>query len=356
MDPWSSQKYRIYRKGGILKLLKRKNIVCNVIGHSPDLDGYASMAIAIEFLVGHNISCHKINVIPVNHNSYNIERIMSKYYNPNWKKTVITIIGDFTFRENDMKLLIENSDLFLWTDHHQSQIRIYENIIKQFDYRLKNKSLQVNYDTKNKYSGAYCMYKLLYQNFEIPHIIKIISDGDTYKWHYSNSKSILQFISLVDWRNLDQLRNIIFRNSFFGKFTFQSSEKLCEWMYDVGDLLFLNRNKMINNIITYNMAIVDFHGIPCGIINCTHGELISDICNKMANAVNGIGMSYSDKISKQCRSFSLRCSHEKDIDIPQLIEKQGYNGGGHKHSAGFDLPLDKGIKLVDDLLKNHRID
>ena len=337
----------------------------NIIGHSVDLDGYGSMATVIEFLVQNGVKKYQISIIPLSYNSYTMPRVLNRghFKDQYINGDVITFIVDFSFPKDEFDELYSYSDKIFWIDHHYGQLQLIRDIIKDYNYAKDyNKKLFFRFNLNSKYAAIYLTYKLLF-NGEVPEIVKIISDGDLYTWKYPMSKSVLQLLRLVDWRNLDALRELIFRNTFFEFSEFREllsskstldinnyteSELVVRFLFEIGQLLFLNRDKLIRNIIMSTMIKGRFHGYPCGITNCTHGELISDLGNKISEHVKGVGIVYSDKLKYNQRIFSLRCKSDIGINVSDLAKKHG--GSGHPYAASFAVPIDEGIKIVKEII------
>jgi oligoribonuclease NrnB/cAMP/cGMP phosphodiesterase (DHH superfamily) len=47
--------------------------------------------------------------------------------------------------------------------------------------------------------------------------------------------------------------------------------------------------------------------------------------------------------------FSVYSKKDGDVDVSQIARR--YNGGGHQSAAGFQLPIEQGRRLIDDILK-----
>jgi len=346
-----------------------KNTIYNLISHSVDLDGYGSMATILEFLFQNNVSHYQINIIPINYNTYSFNSVLQRgQYINSHKHNIVTFITDFSLPIEEFDELYKRSNTVFWVDHHSGRSKLIKQIVKKYYYEDHNKKLFLRFNLTGRNSAVQLIYNLLFKTLP-PFLIKIISDGDLYKWNYPISKSVLQLLRLVDWRNLEALRQLLFHHNFFGFSEFkefllsnnkyknqnlavQNNDKiLTTFLYEIGSLLYLNRTNLINQILKSMLVTGYYKSYKCGIINCTHGELISDLGNKISEKVNGIGIVYSDKLPFNQRVFSLRCRPEININVAKIAEE--YNGSGHEFAASFSLPIDKGVEFVNSIIDSN---
>ena len=333
--------------------------IYNILCHSADLDGYASFAVATDYLINKNVPFKNINIIPINYN-YSIEHLLSYYTKYPQSIKIITIIGDFTPKYEDFLDIIELSDCTYWADHHINSKSIFcrlKSLMKKDS--TMNIKLFINFDETNTKSGCVLLYELLHEHNQynldtIPKLLHIISDGDTYRWEIPGSKSVLQLLTLINWTNIDILRDVIFDYKLFGfEFDYKHEHEFIQLLYNIGSELYLNRKNQINHIIKYNTYFGKLklpysdELIRFGITNCTENNIISDLGNKISVYCKGIGIVYSDNRKTKERRYSLRCNAEIDIDVNSIA--QLFNGGGHRLASGFKLSfnqIDQFTKLI----------
>lgn len=93
------------------------------------------------------------------------------------------------------------------------------------------------------------------------------------------------------------------------------------------------RDQLIESHVR-NARTIELAGHQITAAPCTAGEIISEVAEKLAEGMP-FGACYFD-IPEGYRVFSLR-SREGGIDVSDLAKHFG--GGGHKHAAGFKIPL-----------------
>jgi uncharacterized protein len=87
-----------------------------------------------------------------------------------------------------------------------------------------------------------------------------------------------------------------------------------------------------------------FGGYPALIINALYLN-ISEVAGELAKQCDGIGIGYFER-GDGLMQFSLRSRN--DVDVSAIAK--GYGGGGHKNSAGFQVPVPVGRNLVDAII------
>ena len=89
-----------------------------------------------------------------------------------------------------------------------------------------------------------------------------------------------------------------------------------------------------------------FEGYLVGIMNATYLNC-SEIGNEIANnPVNSFSVTWFER-DRDTIQFSLRSIGE--FDVSAIAKK--FNGGGHRNAAGFQLPIQEGRDLIDQILK-----
>jgi oligoribonuclease NrnB/cAMP/cGMP phosphodiesterase (DHH superfamily) len=324
-----------------------------IFTHSSDMDGWTCRIIAQKFIKENlydsvftsNLKSgidREIIYHPVNYNEYNFEDIQSLYHNKNY----LTIIADFSFNKDEMFWLFANSSQMIWADHHETAIPTYDTLM---NFAVKNKysisrhyndhtKLITAFDKHNLTSGCFLLYNLLF-NSNIPEIITYISNADIGIYNNLNEQYIMAYLKNTDV-NFVLTELIIFSNNellenikIHGKLIFQNY--LTKYKYDKS--------------IAY---ITKFQGHRVALVAISkQSGYLSFLLNNLSKEIAGYSITYYDNLSNKTRHFSLRSAN--DIDVSRIAIK--YGGGGHKNSAGFIIPLNNGIKLVNEILDNKEI-
>ena len=223
------------------------------------------------------------------------------------------VILDFSFDNATTKKMIEEADGLLVIDHHKSaMVELHDISNTHFDM------------TK---SGAMLSWEFFHPGKEPPKFIKYVQDRDLWKWELEYSKEFSAAFDMVP-------------------FEFEEFEKFED------DSVFDDAVKRGSYILAYSKTVVKkvcekaqprkIDGKDVLVVNASHW--MSEIGNRLAPDCDAAMIWYWDHEANLTK-VSLRAFHET-VDVSEIAKKFG--GGGHKKSAGFQLPPKKHIEDIFD--------
>lgn len=216
---------------------------------------------------------------------------------------------DFSYKRPEMEMIKAQAKSFTWIDHHKSAIE-------------DNESLNLTGIRSLNKSGCALTWEYFYPNKPLPELFKYIQDIDLWKFNFPETKFAMHYIyskfyHFSDWLALFDEFEIDSSNAIEkGKCIYERFEK------DMLEILENNRDEMV----------LGGHKIP--VCNAPY-MYASEICNALCRvyAPNTFAASYYFK--KDGVVFSLRSLNTSDFDVSTIAKLFG--GGGHKHSAGFEI-------------------
>jgi len=221
------------------------------------------------------------------------------------------VILDFSFDNETTKKMIEEADSLLVIDHHKSaMVELHDISNTKFDM------------TK---SGAILAWEFFHPGKEPPKFIQYIQDRDLWSWELAYSKEFSAAFDMVP-------------------FEFEEFEKFED------DSVFDDAIKRGSYILAYSKTVVKkvcekaverkYKGMKVMVVNSSHW--MSEIGARLAPGCDFATIWYYDHEDRMIK-VSLRSFHDK-IDVSEIAK--GFNGGGHKKAAGFQL---SGELCVDDI-------
>ena len=225
-------------------------------------------------------------------------------------KNKIVYILDFSYPREVLQKIIDDAASVTVIDHH-----------KTAEENLKDvEDAEIIFNLKK--SGAVLAYEYFHQGKDVPMLFSYIQDRDLWIWELPDSKFISAALS-VEEKDFNVFLRLIFDSSSFNN------------LIDKGKAIIQYESKYISKLTHFaKMANIAGYSVPC--INNHH--LISEVGHELAKQ-HAFSAQYFDTENK--RVYSLR-STENGIDVSAIAVKFG--GGGHKHAAGFSIPL-----VIDDL-------
>jgi len=264
-----------------------------------------------------------------------IPKFVSASYgdNPPDVKGKRVLIVDFSYKRPAIEQMAADAASIVILDHHASAARELsglEHIIggSSFDVErilahVKDRPLgNVLVDFDMEHSGAYLAWRFCFPATKVPDLIRYVEDRDLWKFELEESRSINAALAsypqdFKEWEDLMECwlfgipDNIVNQ----GRAILRQREK------DLGALLDATLRKMTIGGVTVPTANVPFF-------------LASDAGNILAEG-NPFAATYFDR-GDGTRAFSLR-SHRDGADVSEIAQQ--YGGGGHKHAAGFSMPI-----------------
>ena len=221
-------------------------------------------------------------------------------------------IVDFSYSRSTIEKMLETANTITIIDHHKTAI---ENLSD-----LKHPNLELVFDIEH--SGAVLTWKHFFGEALVPQILLHIEDRDLWKFKLSKTREITTALYSrdFDFKEWDQL----------------VASNISLLLMD-GTLLLKHHNRRVASAVkNARMEYILGHNVP--VVNCSY-DLASDVGNELC-VDHPFSVMYSD--TKTHRVFSLR-SNSSGLDVADIaskfVDEKGNKGGGHKHAAGFKLPL-----------------
>lgn len=233
-------------------------------------------------------------------------------------------ILDFSFSREILESLVLKVKKLLVLDHHKSA----QEQLAGFDHAI--------FDMNE--SGASLTWMYFYPEEPIPLTIAHVKDRDLWQFKLQGTKAICAYLysenyqNNVIWENLINTNDIYFEARRAGEVLVKQVERACE--------AFINPKNP-------KYKIVEFLGHKAAFYNTT--TLISEISEYLYTNLD-IEMTLSYFISQEGKvCFSLRAPKHTELNVRKLAEV--HQGGGHDKAAGFNLDIDKGLRLLNHLYK-----
>jgi len=235
----------------------------------------------------------------------------------------IVYIVDFSFKRQELLHLAANNASVVVLDHHKTA--------EEELGGLSGVNLECVFDLDK--SGARLTLDLLARRQLINAVdhqtvlplVNYTEDRDLWRWRLPNSQEINAAIrsypmTFAAWDELAVLEE-------------------AEWIA-IGKAILRYQKLEVERAIEHAyLTILDGYSIT--IVNAV--ENISEVSQELAKA-SGIGCVYFDTAEGK-RVYSLRSTKTSGIDVSEIAKK--YGGGGHKHAAGFSVPLGMPIKQME---------
>ncbi len=269
-----------------------------MISHDKCHDGYGAVASMLTYCDDHELPVPELGWFQ--YNQYDIEDVVKLV------KGKVVFIGDFSFKEEEYKLLMESAELILTVDHHKTP---YLDAVGEYDN---------TYFDMNK-AGALLTWEFLFPKTEAPMIIKLVSDRDIYEFKYGmNTKATYQLLVKENEPNdpskvLDYIDNEVSLVEDFTKYVPEVEQ------YEKA------MNRRAEQAEEYTIKGTKLFGL-------NYTSKASDLLNIVSKNNNTPSLSYFVKNNEIV--FSLR-NTVPGMDV-EAIAKQ-FGGGGHKNAAGFTL-------------------
>jgi oligoribonuclease NrnB/cAMP/cGMP phosphodiesterase (DHH superfamily) len=231
------------------------------------------------------------------------------YYNepaPDLRNCAIYLV-DFSFKKAVVEGLIANGNIVWHIDHHVTAIE-----------DLKDVKNLLRYSNIEK-SGCALAWEFLYKDKPLPKLFQHIQDRDLWKFELQGTKEICLAL-------------------FGEKFDFQTWITYLEEthsLYTKGFFIASINEQEIKKLMSRHQSKIILNGVEYPCFNCPPKN-VSDLGNAVSMEVP-MCVSYYDIAGK--RIFSLRSNknNPNHIDVSKIASM--FKGGGHKHAAGFSMPL-----------------
>ncbi len=202
--------------------------------------------------------------------------------------------------------VIKGNKKFVVIDHHKTNMEVIQ--------ATSGNLFDLNH------SAAVLAWNYFFPKIKTPKLLKYVEDIDIYKLELPHTHEMSAAMDLLDFsfENWSKLAKDLEDGPTFKKYT------------EKGRIVLQYQNKIIERLATNNLEPVRFSGFVVYAVNSPNFS--SQIGNILAKKSSSFGIVWFEKNDGSVH-VSLRSIG--DVDVSKIAEKFG--GGGHKHSAGFDV-------------------
>lgn len=195
----------------------------------------------------------------------------------------------------------------------------------------------------NTKAGAGLTWEILFNGLEPLQFIKLVDDYDLWKFEFNETEAFHSITGIIDAKNMKFWDDLCKVPGYYDHIVSKGKEKL---YYE---------NLEITKIVTSDK--IKFTTFQCNgkeykvaIYKTTHN--LSKIGNRLLKDNPDLDFTFCWFIVPKDGSvvFSMRSTDIKEVNLGKDIAKL-YGGGGHKNAAGFSLPLEEGLKMVESFYK-----
>jgi oligoribonuclease NrnB/cAMP/cGMP phosphodiesterase (DHH superfamily) len=237
-------------------------------------------------------------------------------------------IVDFSYKEPIIRDLMNRMFKVVVLDHHKTakeELAVFENETNDSGHLIKIDMSK---------SGCVLAWEYFHPNIEVPDLFKFVQDRDLWKFEFSETKAVHEFLCSFSF-NFDQWNEWI-----------NSWQIYAKQIVNEGDAILRANEKVIKNICrdayrtkldSWDVIALNskFKPSECAdYLWSNHGTGSQPDFIVVYHDVNPLGKlaRYGESIK---RVFQLRCNG--DFDVSVVARKFG--GGGHKSAAGFTVPV-----------------
>ncbi|MGY6509052.1 DHHA1 domain-containing protein [Vibrio parahaemolyticus] len=219
------------------------------------------------------------------------------------------IIVDFSYKQDQMRELAAQAESILVLDHHKTALQ-------ELAPLLENGVIQGKFDMN--YSGAMLAWMWFFPHVEPPALIKHIQDRDLWRFDLPGTREIQSALYSfpMDFETWDMLMSID-----------------ASILYKQGIAIDRAHKKNVQGLVEFASYRDTIAGFDVPVLNCNY-MFASDAGHELAKG-EAFSATYYD--TEENRKYSLRSSEDGGIDVSEIAAKFG--GGGHRHAAGFKVPL-----------------
>ena len=225
---------------------------------------------------------------------------------PSEIKGRIVYMLDFMYYAPYLEKFIEDNKKVIAIDHHISA--------KDFIKKVPEHVFDI------KHSGAALAFKYFHPSKKMPKIVKLVEEGDLWKFKSKNVKEVLAYTGLLDFdfKVWDKLILGGEKESNYNKFA------------EHGKTIISYENKLIESIIKDNAYSVIFEGHSIYAINAPRflRSQIGMILSKKYPPFSLVWQRDKNKVEVSLRSNGK-------LNVSEIAVKFG--GGGHRNAAGFSI-------------------
>jgi oligoribonuclease NrnB/cAMP/cGMP phosphodiesterase (DHH superfamily) len=222
---------------------------------------------------------------------------------------------DFSYKRDVVDMICQYANNVVLLDHHASALDdLWDLSSKYSNFDMTNAT-----DTKSGAMIAWDYVKAKEQHKKaLPLLIQHIQDRDMWKFKLPHTREIMTAV-------------------FSYPMTFDSYDKMMKLnkvgikkLISEGNIIKRKYDQDLENILKTAQRLAEVGGYLVPLVNCNY-IYASDIGNILAKD-QPFSATYYDTAKSRC--FSLR-SVPGGLDVSDIAK--AYNGGGHKHAAGFKV-------------------
>lgn len=300
-----------------------------------DLDGYCAGAIV------HSL-CPECKMIEIDYN----RQLDFSIIEPDER----IIIVDFSLqKEEEWKKLYSITEKIIWIDHHKTSLE------RSKQWKVNNKIPLSNLDGIRDISKSGCelTWEYFYIDVDMPEIVKLIGDWDTWQFKYENTKTFHYGLGIEN-TDPSTIEGQQFWKEAFDILLYDQPFNI-ENIIEHGKILMKSKEVSSKWILKSLAFYADFEGYRC--ICCNSGGN-----SEFFNSIDPDTFDIMIPFRFDGDQWGVSLYTKKDIDVSDIAKK--YGGGGHSKAAGFQckkLPFEKNkkvnnIKPIDKKMKNKIID
>ena len=245
---------------------------------------------------------------------------------------------DFSFSRETMNVFLEDSEHFVWLDHHRSAFEMWCDEERTY---TKHEDKYHTIVLDNNKSGAYLAWEHFHPGTEVPMFIKHIDDYDRWQFKIEGTKAFQKALwSITPW-SFKQWQHEW--DSTWGYGSGDGLESLPCFIRD-GNAILRAHDQNVQSVvkgsareclIAYdNPDYYDGPGLIGLAANCPP-HLTSDVGHELANQSGTFGLCWTLSQTDLVAKCSLRSNAPYDVSA---IAKS-FGGGGHAQAAGFEVPI-----------------
>lgn len=243
---------------------------------------------------------------------------------------------DFSVKKADMMRIARVAESVIVIDHHESAERELSDFITfalgdtdhlaqaldvsadEFDGRR----IAVHFDMHS--SGAALSWRH-FSDKSTPLLISLVEDRDLWRWQYSDTAAIHEWLAVQD-HTLEAWLRITKE--------FSMSHDLRTQAISAGDTLLAYQRKRVGELADKAAEGV-YDGVPALIVNAP-GYMSSDLGNELCQR-NPARIAVVYQSTPEGVNISLRSHKESAFNVSEIAAKAG--GGGHRNAAGCFLKV-----------------
>lgn len=226
------------------------------------------------------------------------------------------ILVDFSFDKETMGELKENSEEFIWIDHHRTAA---ESPLWRRKYIKGKRSV--------KKAACELTWEYFFSGEECPYAIKLIGDRDMWKFKYDyqtkNLHTYFETFDINEKHDIEIIDDIIFDCAKFHEL---------KQFINAGRNMSLYKNALIKKIYEKGTVKEEFGHMA---FMCMSPVLISEVADYAIKHNSEIEIAviwqYKYVDNKPTTIISLRS--RGNVDVSEIAKKNG--GGGHHDAAGY---------------------